>query len=310
MQAKRVIDFGDDALTAVDNPVHYRRSVTSQWGEDGIVEEIFKRIGTQNKFCIEFGAWDGKYLSNTWVLWHDREWSAILIEGDEERIASLESNTRGYERVTVYRKYVSLDGPTSLDSILSALGVPQNPDLLSIDVDGDDYYIFDSLQNFSPRVVVIEHNPTIPPGVELVQTRGEYFGASASALAKLAKSKGYGLVCCTETNCFFVLASEYEALGIQEPELARVFPSDNLTYLVTSQDGHAFLTRQPTYSGLSHASLSNCLKIRAVREDSFPKLAGPDQLIPIMVQVPSNSAPSFKKGISKLCGTIWSRLRS
>jgi len=50
---------------------YYKKNVTSQWGEDGIIEEIFRRIGMGGKFCIEIGAWNGKYLSNTWNLWHN-----------------------------------------------------------------------------------------------------------------------------------------------------------------------------------------------------------------------------------------------
>src|SRR5260370_5870050 len=244
-------------MTGMDNPIKYRGSVTSQWGEDGIIEEIFKRIGTRNKVCVEVGAWDGKHLSNTWSLWHENEWSALLVEGNQARIAILKSNTQGYERVEIVPEYVSIEGSSALDSVLARHNALKNPDLLSIDVDGDDYHVFSGLRNFAPRLVIIEYNPTAPPEVDLVQTPGEYFGSSALALVKLAHAKGYKLVCCTETNCFFVLSSEYEALGIEEPTLRDVFPLDNLTYVVTSQDGRAFLTRSPTYGRLSAASLAS-----------------------------------------------------
>jgi hypothetical protein len=287
-----------------DNPVNYRSSIDSQWGEDGIIEEIFKRIGTRNNVCVEVGAWDGKYLSNTWNLWHEKDWSALLVEGNAERVISLEKNAQGYEGVKICTDYVSIDGPSSLDSLLAKHDLPKDFDLLSIDIDGDDYHVFDSMRTFTPRLVIVEYNPTVPPEVDLVQLPGEYFGASASSLVKLAHTKGYKLVCCTETNCFFVFATEYDALGIQEPVLRDVFPLDNLTYVVTAQDGRAFLTRQPTYSGLSSASLSGCLKMQKVRSSNFPKLAGASQIIPILLRVPRDAAIFSKSRINKLCGKI------
>lgn len=229
------------------NPINFRKIVTSQWGDDGVIEEIFKRIGTENTFCVEFGAWDGKYLSNTWDLWHNQNWSAILIEGDAEREKALAQSIHNFPKVTSNHSLVTAQGENSLDHILTRLGAPGNLDLLSVDIDGDDYYIFEGLAKFTPRVVVIEYNPTIPPEMDLVQAPGEYFGASALAMVNLAKKKGYGLVCCTETNCFFVLRSEYPKLEISEPDLAQVFPSDHLTYVITAQDGRAFLSRKPTY---------------------------------------------------------------
>ena len=229
------------------NPINFRKTVTSQWGDDGVIEEIFRRIGTENTFCVEFGAWDGKHLSNTWDLWHNQSWSAILIEGDEERTRELEKSIADFKEVKAHNAVVTPDGADSLDNILTRLKAPTHLDLLSVDIDGDDYYIFESLTKFIPRVVVIEYNPTIPPEIDLIQARGEYFGASALALVNLAKKKGYGLVGCTETNCFFVLNSEYPKLNIPEPPLQDVFPRDHLTYLITAFDGRAFLSRQPTY---------------------------------------------------------------
>jgi methyltransferase FkbM-like protein len=230
-----------------DNPINFRKTVTSQWGDDGIIEEIFNRLGAENKFCVEFGAWDGKYLSNVWDLWHNKGWSAILIEGEEERAKALQQSVQNFETVKTYNAFVSPQGENSLDQILAKLKAPTNLDLLSVDIDGDDYYVFESLAKFTPRVVVIEYNPTIPPEIDLIQAQGEHFGASALALVNLARKKGYRLVCCTESNCFFVLYSEYPKLKILEPPLHEVLPRDHLTYVITSFDGCAFLSRQPTY---------------------------------------------------------------
>jgi len=269
------------------NPLTFRKSVTSQWGEDGVIEEIFNRIGTANKFCVEFGAWDGKHLSNTWDLWHNKSWSAILIEGDAERTRVLEAAVGDFGKVTAHNAFVSIEGANSLDNILTKLHAPLDLDLLSIDIDSDDYYIFQSLERFVPRLVVVEYNPTIPPELRIVQSPGEYFGASALALVELAKKKNYRFVGCTDTNCFFVRDKDFPLLEIQEPDLRDVFPREYLTHVVTSQNGSTYLTQQPTYApAFPKASLTKIYgnPLRAGRSP-HPKLVGEDAEKMIAVRV-------------------------
>jgi len=226
----------------------YARNVTSQFGEDGIVAEIFARIGPRSRICVEFGAWDGKHLSNTWDLWYNQGWRAILIEGDATRYQTLSDGLSTFPAVSAIHAYVTTEGANNLDRILSRAGAPAEIDLLSIDIDGDEFYIWEGLVEFQPRVVIIEYNPTIPPELDFVQVRGAYFGASAKALTRLAHLKGYGLVCCTETNCIFAKQDEFQGLNVSEPALAEVFPRGNLTYVVNAYDGATYLSRNPTYS--------------------------------------------------------------
>jgi len=263
----------------------FRQTITSQWGEDGIIAEIFRQIGTQNKTCVEFGAWDGKYLSNTWDLWHNKGWSSVLIEGDNKRIADLKKNLQDFEQVVAVNKFVTPEGDNSLDNILTRLSLPQNFDLLSMDVDGDDYYIFESLEEFHPRVVIIEYNPTIPPELDIVQAQGEHFGASAWALVKLAVKKDYSLVYCTETNCFFVINTELHKLGEQATNLQEVFPTNHLTYIISSQDGCTFLSRQPTYVPFFRkARLSTWIRALLGKRLTHPKLISRERMIPVKIQ--------------------------
>lgn len=261
----------------------FRSSVTSQWGEDGIIAEIFRRLGTKSKLCVEFGAWDGQYFSNTWDLWHNQGWSAILIEGDAKRARAL-SEALGHENVKVINTFVRPQGTDSIDNILCAHGVSAGIDLMSIDIDGDDFYILKGLTQFVPRVLVIEFNPTIPPDMEIVQAQGEYFGASAFAIVNLARQKGYSFVCCTDTNCIFVLTSEFSKLNIVEPDLRDVFPGKYLTFVVSSQDGLMFLTRQPEYaSDLRKKTLRRFLKGLWGFVRRHPTLHGAPHVIPVNV---------------------------
>jgi hypothetical protein len=72
--------------------LNWRSDVTSQIGQDGILEKVFSLIGDGKKFCVEFGAWDGKFLSNTWNLIVNKRWNGVLIEGNPEKFKQLTSN--------------------------------------------------------------------------------------------------------------------------------------------------------------------------------------------------------------------------
>ncbi len=223
----------------------------SQWGEDGVIAEIFKRIGTTSKVCVEFGAWDGKYLSNVWNLWHDKGWSAVLIESEKERIEQVAKEYKEFTKVQAVAAFVEPTGKNSLDAILDRTIQDIVPDLVSIDIDSDDYYIFENFHKHLSRVIVIEYNPTIPPHIELVQAPGQYFGASALAQLKLAHKKGYKLAYLTTTNLILVQDKEFSKLGIKEVELTiDNFPKDTVTYVMTGYDGTPVLDKRPPYSFL------------------------------------------------------------
>lgn len=230
----------------------YKNIVTSQWGEDGIIEEIFKRIGTKNRTCVEFGAGPGKDLSNTWHLISSEGWRGILIEPNEELVAKWKVEI-GNHNARILNQFVDIQGENSLDRILSGLDVPKNIDLISIDIDGDDYHIFKFLSDYEPRVAIVEYNPTIPPQMDLIQSPGEQdpYGASAGSMVKLAHEKGYRLAALTQTNCIFVHKNEFEKLNISEPKIEEVFDDASLTYLISSYGGSNFLKSRhctPSYS--------------------------------------------------------------
>lgn len=232
---------------------NYKRIVTSQWGEDGIIEEIFNRIGTKNKFCVEFGAGNGYELSNVWHLIKNLGWQALLMDANRVHFEKWVSLAKGLDQVKILHTYVNISGKDSLDELLQNHNAPADLDLLSVDIDSDDYHVFKSLENFYPRVVIIEHNPTIPPGESVVQKPGEKeaFGASAEALVRLAHEKGYLLAAATTTNCIFVKKEEYAKLGIEEPGLAEVFDGSSLSYLASALNGTVYFinkNRQPSFS--------------------------------------------------------------
>jgi hypothetical protein len=221
----------------------YSANVTSQNGEDGVLGEIFRRIGTVDRSCIEFGAWDGKHLSNTWKLWHEDSWRAMLIEGDEKRFRVLTEATRSYQQVVAVNRFVAPNGPNSLDNIIRQNHFSNRPDLLSIDIDGDDLAIFEAMQACRPRVVVIEYNATFPAEVSFQQKAGEAIGSSAKAILAVARRKGYKLAHLTDTNLILVTSDEFSHLSIGEPSLPESYPTSHLSPIVMSFDGRPFLLR-------------------------------------------------------------------
>lgn len=223
----------------------FAANVFSQNGEDGILEKIFELIGVTTKTCIEFGAWDGFHLSNTANLW-THGWKGVLIEGVTERYEALKGNVRQYDCVCI-NAFVAREGEHSLESILQRNAVGFDVDLLSIDIDGDDYYILDSLDLLRPRVVVCEYNPTIPATADIYADYGSNFGASVAALGRLAESKGYMLVALTETNCIFVLNAYAERFSEYEKRIEFIKCDQQLVYLLTDYSGDYVVYGQPPY---------------------------------------------------------------
>jgi len=221
----------------------------SQFGEDGIIEKIFEIIGIQSKLCVEFGAWDGFHMANTANLW-TKSWKGILIEGNRSRFKRLQKNVSKYN-CTCICAFVQSSGDSTLEILLEKEGITEQIDLLSIDIDGSDYYIFDSLKTIRPRVVVCEHNPTIPAEIDLVAEEGNYFGCSVSALNRVGEEKGYNLVAVTETNSFFVLKEYEELFAEYETRLEKIKNDRYVTYFITSYSGEYVLSKTDLAYGAS-----------------------------------------------------------
>jgi hypothetical protein len=191
----------------LDSPLlKFAKNVTSQGGEDGILNKIFEVLVPQNKYFVEFGAWDGKYLSNCFNLIETLDLGGCFIEANPNKFKSLVANHGTNGKIKCINKFVEFSGENSLDNILKLVKAPNNFDLLSIDIDGTDYFIWESLEFFQPSIVIIEFNPTIPNDIVFVQQKDPRIsqGCSLLALIMLGNKKGYELICCTSGNAFFV----------------------------------------------------------------------------------------------------------
>jgi hypothetical protein len=183
----------------LQNLEQYEGRAYSQNGEDGVIAAIFKAIGVTNRYFVEFGCEQATMCNTAYLL--EQGWQGLLMDG-----AGLSENPRAI----VHKEFITADNSNGL---FAKYGVPQTFDLLSIDIDGNDYWVWKAIQH-RPRVVVIEYNAHVPPherrtilyDPRFVWTGTDYFGASLLALKELGEQKSYTLVYCerTGTNAFFV----------------------------------------------------------------------------------------------------------
>jgi hypothetical protein len=206
--------------------IDYRRQQFSQAGEEDIVARVFEVVGTTSRFCCEFGAWDGIFLSNTRSLILDG-WSALLIEGDAERFRILERNYA--ENPDVFLELAFVDAQeNSIARILERKGLADRRlDLLSIDIDGLDFDLFSTLDRLplAPRLVIVEVQPEHGPDRKQIVPRDiaqDNVGQPLAVFDQKGRELGYRLVCYLGCNAFFLSedAGGHEALPTLSPESA------------------------------------------------------------------------------------------
>jgi len=217
----------------------------TQTGEDGIIQKALEILPLNDKYCVEFGAWDGLYLSNVRKLIEQDDYKAVMIEGDPDRFVQLKENYHSNTNVTPINKFVGFEPNNGLDSILDQNEIPQNFDFLSIDIDGNDYYTWNSIEYFRPKLICIEFNPTIPTEVDFVQEPDPEVtqGCSLSALVRLGKKKGYELISVLPFNAFFVDKKYFDLFEIQDnsPHTLRKDLSC-ITWMFSGYDGSIHLS--------------------------------------------------------------------
>ena len=184
----------------------------SQDGEDGILQEIFRRIKTTNRHFVEFGVEQGTQSNTANLLLQG--WAGLWIEYNRQDVEAIEKGLPSLlasQRLRVLCEKVNAE---NIEALFALAAVPAEPDLISIDIDGNDFWVWRALRLYQPRVVVLEYNPYFPPPTDWVMpydpdhcwNGSMRFGASLEALERLGRSKGYCLVGCSlgGVNSFFV----------------------------------------------------------------------------------------------------------
>lgn len=207
--------------------------VSSQGGEDGIIQMLIEETRPQSEIFVEFGV-ETYTESNTRFLLQNNNWSGLVIDGSESNIGTI-------KRDPIYWRYnlkahCSFVTAENINELITAQGIEGEIGLLSIDVDGNDYWIWSAIHCVNPVIVVCEYNSLFGPQAKIAIPydrnfdRGTahfshlYFGASIAALADLAEQKGYVLVGSNTTgnNAFFVRKDKCGDLPRLEPQQAYV----------------------------------------------------------------------------------------
>ena len=229
--------YEDVKAPDLDQKTRFRNAefkIYSKHGGDGILLYIFSKIGMTNHTLVEMGIEDGRECNTTNLLLNFG-WKGLLIDANEKWVLSAKDffkNKLGTqsEKVNVVHSFVTAE---NINESITKVGIKGEIDLLSIDIDGNDYWVWKAIKDIDPRVVVVEYNSTF--GLrsitkpykknvaykDVVERNPLYFGASLRALAKLGKEKGYILVACDTHGHDSYFIREDVAEGVffeQKPE--------------------------------------------------------------------------------------------
>lgn len=205
--------------------------VSSQWGEDGIIEHLVRHVPIEREIFVEFGVQDYRE-ANTRFLLMNRNWAGLVIDGSPENISVVKRDSI-YWRFNLKAEcaFITRD---NIDQMITGQGISGDIGLLSVDIDGNDYWVWEAIRSVSPRVVVAEYNAlfgatatvSVPydPAFQRNQAHYSnlYWGCSLAALVHLGKAKGYTLVGCNSAgnNAFFVRNDVSGQLSAQDSAIA------------------------------------------------------------------------------------------
>ena len=211
--------------------------VFSQWGEDGIIQYLISLLEIKNKTFIEFGVEDF-FESNCRFLLMKDDWRGFVIDGSAKNIERLKSSYFYWKHHLIAKEaFVTKD---NINNILLESGFDEDLGILSVDIDGVDYFVLESIISYKPRILIIEYNSVFGSDRKIsvpytpnflrrnIHYSNLYFGASLAAMTHLAERKGYALVGVATAggNAFFV-RSDLVSDHFQQRSVAEVFNSSN-----------------------------------------------------------------------------------
>jgi len=203
----------EEARKSPSLPILHGHKGHSQNEEDGIVLEIFRRVGIVSRTLVEIGVGNG--VENNSLFWLKQGWRGAWIEGSTENSDFIRKVfAQPIARGIVHFQQAMVSTGNINELICKTPYAGREIDLLSIDIDGNDYYVFEQLNSLNARVVVIEYNAKYPPPIhwripysaDYVWDGSDWYGASLQSLCDLFGRRNYSLVGCnvTGSNAFFV----------------------------------------------------------------------------------------------------------
>jgi len=225
--------------------------VFSQWGEDGVIQWLLWRLGGVEKVFVEFGV-ESYAEANTRFLLVNDNWTGLVIDSSEAHLARLRQDPVFWRHDL--RAQCAVVTSENIDGLLTRNGIAGEIGLLSIDIDGNDYWVWNAITAIAPAIVVVEYNArfgpqravTIPYDPGFVRSTAHYsciyYGASLAALTRLGNRKGYALVGCNRAgnNAFFVRRDRLTP-GLAEKTAAEAYVPAKFRESRARDGGLAFL---------------------------------------------------------------------
>jgi len=209
---------------SIENIKDAEFKVFSQWGDDGIINYLVDIVDIKNKVFIEFGVEDYKE-SNTRFLLMNKNWSGLVMDGSKQYIKQIKKDPIYWKYDLIAKQaFITTE---NINALLEDEELTGTVGLLSIDIDGNDYWVWNAIEVVEPEIVVIEYNSvfgieraiTVPYRADFVRSEAHfsnlYAGASLLALYELAETKGYCFLGCNSAgnNAYFVKKGKKEKLN-------------------------------------------------------------------------------------------------
>lgn len=238
--------------------------VYSQWGEDGIIQHLLRHVPVKRKLFVEFGVEDYTE-ANTRFLLVNNDWTGLVLDGGAENVGAIRrSDVYWRHNLKAAQAFITRE---NINDVLRTHGVAGEIGILSIDIDGNDYWVWEACDVVNPAIVIVEYNSrfgaeravTVPYDPGFVRHKAHhscaYYGASLPALVALGKRKGYAFVGSNSAgnNAFFVrqdlVAAPLRELTAAQGYVARQFretrDSDGRLTFPTPEEEAALVTSLP-----------------------------------------------------------------
>jgi hypothetical protein len=199
-----------------DLPINkYEFKVFSQWGDDGIIQYLINRLEIPNKTFIEFGV-ENYTEANTLFLLLNNNWQGFIMDGSKSNMEQVKNSELYWKfDLKIQDAFITSE---NINSLIQSTGFSKDIGILSIDIDGNDYWVWNAINDINPVIVIVEYNSilgvgkpwSIPYSADFVRNKAHfsnlYYGCSLLSLCDLAEKKGYYFVGCNEAgnNSYFV----------------------------------------------------------------------------------------------------------
>jgi hypothetical protein len=230
--------------------------VSSQFGEDGIIEHLIRNVPIERQIFIEFGV-ESYVEANTRFLLRNRNWSGLIMDGSAELMERVRGDAIYWRHnLKAVHAFITRE---NINGLISGQGLGGDVGLLSVDIDGNDYWVWEAISCISPRIVIVEYNSLYGPDAKVAvpyepaffrsaaHYSGVYYGCSVAALVHLAEKKGYQFVGtnAAANNAFFVrrdVGSKFPPVTVaQDFKMTQIRQSRSKDGVLNYLDGEAAL---------------------------------------------------------------------